>query len=164
MESPFLSSDRATLRLPPRPVKPRTRRDDGSLGRVRELTRAEADAFLHEQFVARIGCRDGDGVYIVPIIYAYDGAACYVASVAGKKIDLMRAEPRVCFEVDRYERGSWRSVIAQGRYEELDPAGSEAALDLLAARFGRTREREAGPGTVCFRVVLDEVEGRTVER
>jgi nitroimidazol reductase NimA-like FMN-containing flavoprotein (pyridoxamine 5'-phosphate oxidase superfamily) len=131
---------------------------------MRDLARAEADTFLHEQFVARIGCRDGEGVYVVPIIYAYDGAACYVASVGGKKVDLMRADPRVCFEVDRYERGSWRSVIAWGRYEELDSEASVAALVLLAARFGRAREREAGPGTVCFRIVLEEVSGRAVDR
>jgi nitroimidazol reductase NimA-like FMN-containing flavoprotein (pyridoxamine 5'-phosphate oxidase superfamily) len=131
---------------------------------VTELTREQVDELLQDQFVARIGCQAGGEVYVVPIIYAYDGRAFYVASVEGRKIDAMRAEPRVCFEVDRYEAGSWRSAIAWGRYEELGGDDAERALDLLAARFGRERQRSAGPGTVVFRIVLEEVSGRAVTR
>jgi nitroimidazol reductase NimA-like FMN-containing flavoprotein (pyridoxamine 5'-phosphate oxidase superfamily) len=131
---------------------------------VEELSREQIDELLHEQFVARIGCvADGD-VYVVPIIYAYDGDAFYVASVEGRKVELMRARARVCFEVDSYESGSWRSAIAYGLYEELAGDDVERALDLLAARFGRKRERSAGPGTVVFRIVVDEVTGRAVKR
>ncbi len=129
-----------------------------------ELTRAQIDELLHEQLVARIGCHADGEIYVVPVIYAYDGEAFYVASVEGRKVEMMRASPRVCFEVDRYEAGSWRSAIVYGRYEELDAPGSDAALDLLAARFGRTRERQAGPGTVVFRIVAEELSGRAVER
>ena len=129
-----------------------------------ELTREQIDALLHEQFVGRIGCRAGEDVHVVPIIYAYDGEAVYVASVEGQKVELMRATPRVGFEVDRYERGSWSSAIAYGSYEELRGDEVEAALDLLAARFGRERERGAGPGTVVFRIVLETVTGRAVDR
>ena len=131
---------------------------------MRELTRAEVDELLHEQVVARIGCQAGGEVYVVPVIYAYDGTACYVASVEGRKVETMRANPRVCFEVDRYDRGSWRSVIAWGRYEELAGDAAERALDLLAARFERPRTRQAGPQTVCFRIVLEDLGGRAVER
>jgi nitroimidazol reductase NimA-like FMN-containing flavoprotein (pyridoxamine 5'-phosphate oxidase superfamily) len=122
------------------------------------------DVLRHEQFVARLGFLGGGEVYVVPIIYAYDGEAFYVASVEGRKIELMRATPRVCFEVDRYEAGSWRSAIVYGRYEELPGIEAERALDLLAARFGRRRERQAGPGTVCFRIVAEELSGRAVDR
>ena len=131
---------------------------------MEELDRAQIDELLRDEFVARIGCHAEGELYVVPIIYAYDGAACYVASVEGRKTRMMRANPRVCLEVDHYDRGSWRSVIAYGRYEERRGPDAEAALDLLAARFGRKREREAGPGTVCFRIVLDEVSGRAVDR
>jgi nitroimidazol reductase NimA-like FMN-containing flavoprotein (pyridoxamine 5'-phosphate oxidase superfamily) len=131
---------------------------------VQDLSRDEVDELLRTQFVARIGCAAGGEIYVVPIIYAYDGEAFYVASVEGRKVEMMRAEPRVCFEVDRYEAGSWRSAIAYGRYEELQGDDVERALDLLAARFGRERQRSAGPGTVVFRIVLDEVTGRAVSR
>ena len=115
-----------------------------------ELDRGQIDELLREQFVARIGCQADGEVYVVPIIYAYDGDAFYVASVEGRKVELMRAEPRVCFEVDRYE--------------ELLGEDAERALDLLAARFDRPRTRKAGPGTVCFRIVLESVTGRAVAR
>ena len=131
---------------------------------MNELSRAQVDELLHEQVVARIGCQADGEIYVVPIIYAYDGEAFYVASVEGRKVAMMRANPRVCFEVDRYEPGSWRSAIAYGRYEELRGDDVERALDLLAARFDRPRQRSAGPGTVVFRIVLDEVTGRAVTR
>ncbi len=85
----------------------------------------------------------------------------------------MRTNPEVCFEADRYDRdtGSWRSVIAWGRYEELEGDDAQAARSLLARRFEeRTgRRREAPPGSselefVAFRIVLGERSGREVVR
>ena len=93
---------------------------------ISELDRAEIDDLLHAQVVGRIGCHADGATYVVPVIYAYDGEAFYVYTVEGRKVRMMRASPQVCFEVDEYERGSWRSAIAQGRYEELDEAGPSA--------------------------------------
>jgi nitroimidazol reductase NimA-like FMN-containing flavoprotein (pyridoxamine 5'-phosphate oxidase superfamily) len=90
----------------------------------------------------------------------------------GRKTAMLRANPRACVEVDTYDedgRGSWRSVIAQGTYEELAEAEIPAALDLLRERFtraaGRAPEpRPLGPGVVVFRIRLGEASGRAVER
>ena len=138
----------------------------------RELSPDEIDSFLREQRVARLGCRGADEVYVVPVIYGYDGSAIVAVTTEGKKIGLLRAEPRVCVEVDEYDtdgRGSWRSVIAQGRYEELSGDQIEPALALLRERFtraaGRSPERRPlRPGVVVFRIVLDDVAGRAVAR
>lgn len=137
-----------------------------------ELARAEIDRLLHEQVVGRIGCHADGLTYVVPVIYAYDGSAFYVASVAGQKIEMMRRNPAVCFEVDEYEAGSWRSAIVQGRYEELAGREAETAVELLAERFGRSggsaaarRRHAAGDRTtVCFRIRIREVTGRAVVR
>jgi nitroimidazol reductase NimA-like FMN-containing flavoprotein (pyridoxamine 5'-phosphate oxidase superfamily) len=134
---------------------------------IEELDRAQIDDLLHAQVVGRIGCHTDGEVYVVPVIYAYDGEAFYVYTVEGRKTRMMRANPVVCFEVDEYERGSWRSAIAQGRYEELDAEGAERALALLAARFppspeGRRPRAEGTP--VAFRIVVDEISGRAVRR
>ncbi|MGH3113404.1 MAG: pyridoxamine 5'-phosphate oxidase family protein, partial [Gaiellaceae bacterium] len=76
------------------------------------------------------------------------------------------------FEVDEYDgRGSWRSAIVQGTYEELEGADAERALALLAERFadraatdeGERRGRGNGPA-VAFRIRVDEVTGRAVRR
>lgn len=130
-----------------------------------ELTRAEIDELLREQVVGRVGCHLDGLTYVVPVIYAYDGEAFYVATIEGQKTRMMRASPDVCFEVDRYDGpAGWRSVIAQGVYEELGGEEAERAIDLLAERFGRSRgERRhdgAGIETVCFRVRIRELTGR----
>jgi nitroimidazol reductase NimA-like FMN-containing flavoprotein (pyridoxamine 5'-phosphate oxidase superfamily) len=133
---------------------------------IEELTRDEVDELLRERVVGRIGCHAEGLTYVVPVIYAYDGEAVYVASVEGQKIRMMRTNAHVCFEVDEYERGAWRSVVAQARYEELAGPGAERALELLAARFagsGARRRRATGDrSTVCFRLVLEETTGRAV--
>ena len=134
---------------------------------IAELERAEIDDLLHAQVVGRVGCHADGLTYVVPVIYAYDGEAFYVYTVEGRKVSMMRANPQVCFEVDEYERGSWRSAIVQGRYEELDEAGAERALGLLAARFpspGSRRRPRAEGSPVAFRIVVDEITGRAVRR
>jgi nitroimidazol reductase NimA-like FMN-containing flavoprotein (pyridoxamine 5'-phosphate oxidase superfamily) len=117
---------------------------------MRELESDEIEAFLAEQLVARIGCSDEGSLYVVPVIYAYADGAAYVLTTEGRKTRAMRANPDVCSEADRSEpsTGSWHSVIASGRYEELDGEAAEGARRLLARRFvertGRRREaREA---------------------
>jgi uncharacterized protein len=141
-------------------------------GVPRRLDGEEVDAFLRAQRVARIGCRSNDEVYVVPVIYAYDGSSVVAVTTEGRKTSMLRANPRACVEVDEYDadgRGSWRSVIAQGVYEELTDGEIPAALGLLRERFaraaGRTPEpRALGPGVVVFRIRLTEVAGRAVER
>ena len=136
---------------------------------ILELDREEIDAFLHEQVVGRIGCHADGVTYVVPVIYAYDGNCLYAHTLVGQKVAMMRSNAEVCFEVDEYLDGSWRSVIVQGRYEELEGAESERALSVLAARFagrGRSGERPRGDGrpSVSFRIRIVEVTGRAVRR
>jgi len=136
---------------------------------IEELTRAEIEELLREQVVGRVGCHADGLTYVVPVIYAYDGGAFYVATIEGQKTRMMRANPRVCFEVDHYEGpGRWRSVIVQGSYEELEGEDARAALAALAARFsGRGPARRPGASgreTVVFRVAVREATGRAVRR
>lgn len=133
---------------------------------IEELDRAQIDDLLRAQMVGRVGCHAGGLTYVVPVIYAYDGEAFYVYTVEGQKVRMMRESPGVCFEVDEYERGSWRSAIAQGRYEELDADGAARALALLTERFpaGGTRRPRAEGAPVAFRIVVEEITGRAVRR
>lgn len=139
-----------------------------AVGGILELTRAEIDELLHEQVVGRVGCHVDGLTYVVPLIYAYDGEAVYVASIEGLKVEMMRASPSVCFEVDEYTLAGWRSAIVQGDYEELMGDEVGRALDLLQERFGRkgseSNRRLAGPTTVVFRIRIREVTGRAVRR
>jgi len=144
----------------------------GGRGIPRELTRDEIDEFLRGQRIARLGCHADGVTYVVPLIYAYEDGAVVAVTTEGRKTAMLRADPHVCVEVDEYDadgRGSWRSVIAYGSYEELAGEAIEPALALLRDRFARTSGRTAeprplGPGVVVLRITLDEFSGRTVER
>jgi nitroimidazol reductase NimA-like FMN-containing flavoprotein (pyridoxamine 5'-phosphate oxidase superfamily) len=139
---------------------------------MRELAPDEIEEFLHGQRIARLGCHASGETYVVPVIYAYGDGAVVTVTQEGRKVEMLRENPRVCVEIDEYDtdgRGSWRSVIAYGSAEELAGEEIEAALALLRERFARTAGREAaprplGPGVVVLRVRLDEVSGRAVER
>jgi nitroimidazol reductase NimA-like FMN-containing flavoprotein (pyridoxamine 5'-phosphate oxidase superfamily) len=146
--------------------------ESGGRGIPRELSRAEIDEFLRGQRIARLGCHADGATYVVPLIYAYEDHAVVAVTTEGRKTAMLRDNPRVCVEVDEYDedgRGSWRSVIAYGSYEELAGDAIEPALALLRERFARTAGRVAeprplGPGVVVIRISLDEISGRTVER
>ena len=139
---------------------------------MRDLSPDEIDAFLRSQRIARIGCHAAGETYVVPVIYAYDGAAIVSVTQEGRKIEMLRANPSVCVEVDEYDadgKGSWRSVIAQGEAQELAGEAVQDALQLLRERFQRAAGREAerrepSPGTVVLRIELGETTGRAMER
>ena len=141
-------------------------------GTPRELSRVEIDEFLRRQRIARLGCNADDQTYVVPLIYAYEDGAIVAVTTEGRKTEMLRENPRVCVEVDEYDsdgRGSWRSVIAYGTYDELAGDAVEPALSLLRERFSRAAGRAAeprslGPNVVVLRITLDEISGRAVER
>jgi hypothetical protein len=141
-------------------------------GIPRELSHPEIEAFLLGQRIARLGCHAGGVTYVVPLIYAYEDGAVIAVTTEGRKTAMLRENPRVCVEVDDYDadgRGSWRSVIAYGTYEELAGDAVEPALALMRERFTRTAGRAAeprplGPNVVVLRILLNEISGRSVER
>jgi nitroimidazol reductase NimA-like FMN-containing flavoprotein (pyridoxamine 5'-phosphate oxidase superfamily) len=139
------------------------RKDEGV---IQDLDRTEIEAFLRRQVVGRIGCHAGGRTYVVPVIYVWDGECVYVQSIEGRKIEMMRANPEVCFEVDEYRPGgSWRSVIVEGAYEELDD--NAHALALLVQRFGgfrSAREPRSASKPVAFRIRARTLTGRCVLR
>ncbi|HLY86082.1 MAG TPA: pyridoxamine 5'-phosphate oxidase family protein [Gaiellaceae bacterium] len=146
--------------------------ESGGRGTPRELSRGEIDDFLRGQRIARLGCHAGGETYVVPLIYAYEDGAVVAVTTEGRKTAMLRENPRVCVEVDEYDvdgKGSWRSVIALGTYDELAGDAIEPALALLRARFARAAGRAAAPrplgeDVVVLRITLDEVSGRGIER
>ena len=85
-----------------------------------KLNTDEIDQLLSNQLVGRIGCHDDGITYVVPISYAYDGTNIYAHSFNGLKLNIMRKNPKVCFEVDdTQDLANWRSAICWGEFEEL---------------------------------------------
>jgi len=101
-----------------------------------KLNTEEIEQVLMHQVVGRLGCHADDITYVVPVSYAYDGRFIYGRSFEGMKIDMMREDPKVCFQVDIMNNMSdWQSVIAWGIYEELkNPTERNEALQQLMDR------------------------------
>lgn len=103
--------------------------------RLRELTHDQVNSILLGCAFGRLACTDGRTPYIVPITYAYDGKYIYGQTNEGTKLELMRKNPAVCFEVDRVtDMRSWKSVIVYGKFEELKGEAAEQARNKF---FGR---------------------------
>jgi uncharacterized protein len=100
------------------------------------LSPSEVEDVLSLQCVGRIGCHDHDHIYVVPTSYAYDGESIYCHAYEGKKIDLMRTNPDICFEVDEMsDMANWQSVILQGQFEEINDQDERVkALKILLQR------------------------------
>lgn len=101
-----------------------------------DLSPGECELLLREEIVGRLGCYAEGKIYVVPIAFAYHEGCLYGHSGPGMKIEMMQANPVVCFEVDqRKDLANWRSVIAWGVYEELSGVEAEQAVVLLTERL-----------------------------
>jgi nitroimidazol reductase NimA-like FMN-containing flavoprotein (pyridoxamine 5'-phosphate oxidase superfamily) len=137
---------------------------------ILEMSPSEINEFVLSQKVGRLGCHFDGETYVVPVIYGWDADCIYVYTTEGKKIDMMRENRRVCFEIDEHlASGGWRSVIAQGMFEELDGDDAARALQIITELVssnrdsGSSRTRGEGRTPVAFRIRTSDVTGRKVE-
>lgn len=102
-----------------------------------KLNTIEIEDLLKSQVIGRIGCHADNTTFIVPISYVYDGESIYAHTKEGLKLNLMRKNPDVCFEVDEMkDMANWKSVIAWGDFQELkDSSERNKGLQLLVNRI-----------------------------
>ena len=101
------------------------------------LTTEQIEELINSQLIGRIGCHFDDLTYVVPISYAYDGTYIYAHSFNGMKMEMMRKNPKVCFEIDDTKNlSNWQSVICWGEFEELTTEDDKnMALQILNKRI-----------------------------
>lgn len=117
--------------------------------------------------ICRIGMTDGDRPYILPFNYGYRDGCIYIHSApAGKKIDLLRKDNRVCFEIEHeasvikdWKACKWstryRSVVGYGNVEIIaDDAGKKHGLEVIMAQHGAPELTEFDPGNLKQMVIL----------
>jgi nitroimidazol reductase NimA-like FMN-containing flavoprotein (pyridoxamine 5'-phosphate oxidase superfamily) len=149
---------------------------------LRELNDDQIDALLKDQLIGRIGCHSAGLTYIIPVNYVYDGANIYCQSAKGMKIDMIRENPSVCFEVDNIkDMTNWKSVIAWGSFEEITEMDEkQKVLQTLTDRVtpyitddSITREHgfvdeEGDIGTsielIMYKIIINKKTGRFEER
>jgi len=113
------------------------------------VDRGEMEAILAEATVCRVAIADGEEPYIVPLCFCYrDNAIWFHSANAGKKITMIKKNPRCCAEVDicggpipDQKPCSWefryKSVICTGTARIVeDYAEKRTALNYLMQRYG----------------------------
>ncbi len=136
------------------------------------------ESVLQSNYIGHLACCLDDKPYVVPITYYYDAAqnslVCYTAE--GHKVDIMRQNPQVCVEVSEVDDLShWRSVILEGRFEEMTGRDSIDVLQALIRNLEpminqegkqhveRIREMARATETspkVTYRIHIDHKSGR----
>lgn len=139
---------------------------------------AAVEAILQAASVCHLGLVDGDEPYVVPVSFGFrDHALYFHSALEGRKMEILRRHPRVCFQVETdcrvvpaAEPCDWgarfRSVIGYGRAELLeDPAAKRFGLAVVMAHY-------AGPGqtfifpdrmlqrTAVVRIAVEELSGK----
>ncbi|MBS0416076.1 MAG: pyridoxamine 5'-phosphate oxidase family protein [Proteobacteria bacterium] len=139
---------------------------------VQEMTVDECRAELQVVNFGRLACARDHQPYIVPVYFAFDGKHLYGITTPGQKIEWMRANPRVCLEVDaRPSHDLWMSIVVLGRYEELPDAPEYGHVRAQALEILQKRtlwwepacvppERQARRAPIFYRIHIEEVTGR----
>ena len=132
------------------------------------LSEKEALALISAGKIGHLGCVDNGEPYVVPINYVVEERSIYSHSLPGRKIDAMRAHPRVCLQIDQIaDDFHWRSAIAFGDFEEVRvPSDRRSILSKLLARFPLLTPVEsvmaqdaAAPDSIVFRIHIERVTG-----
>lgn len=125
------------------------------------------EEILRGAIICRMAMMDGDLPYIIPFNYGYNKACLYIHSAPdGKKIDLLRKNKRVCFEVEdtiEITTGDkacdwstrYRSVVGYGNVEILsDEASKQQGLEVIMAQHGAPELVEFNPKNINRMVIL----------
>ncbi|HEX4876544.1 MAG TPA: pyridoxamine 5'-phosphate oxidase family protein [Chitinophagaceae bacterium] len=145
------------------------------------LSDKQIDELLFEQVVGRLGCYAKGKLYVVPVTYVFDGKNIICHTREGLKLEMMRENPSVCFEVDIMENmANWRSVIVWGTFRELSGKEAEIAMQKMLDRLqplltsetarphdpGNSEERRATRGltAIMYEIIITEKTGRFEKR
>lgn len=129
--------------------------------------------------VGRLACVNESQPYVIPMNFVCRLGYFYSFTTYGRKIEWMRANPKVCIEFDEITAtNDWQTVVVLGRYEEItdDPDHLDArneAHALLSKRAEwwepayvktviRDHLRDVQP--VYFRIQIKEMTGHKAVR
>lgn len=143
----------------------------------REITdRAEMDEILASSKVMYLGLADQNIPFVVPVFFAYDGAAVYFHSArAGSKIEILKRNPKVCFVVSTDQsviesdkacdfEARHRTVIGVGEANFIEEVPEKIqALDKIVALFTSNQFEYPKSNlrqTAVVRIVIESMKGK----
>jgi hypothetical protein len=127
--------------------------------------------------ICRIGLIDGDLPYIVPLNYGFSGNVLYFHSApAGKKIDLLKQNNRVCFEIEQSNElvrneqacnwtSRYRCVIGYGTVEIITDRDEKInGLDIIMKHYGNQGNNTYNDANlermVILKLTIDRISGK----
>lgn len=102
------------------------------------LSREEAIGILERQPVAHLGVVIDGEPYVTPMSFVVDGDRIVFRTMAGRKLDALRANPAVCIEASRFDEatGNWSSVIVRGTARLVDdPVVNQDTVRMLYEKY-----------------------------
>lgn len=138
--------------------------------------RAQIDDVLATAFYLDLAMVDDGKPYVVPLNFGYADGCLYVHSaVAGKKVELLKRRPQVCFSVvvqAEVTRGAtpcqfsarYRSVVGTGRAVLVEAAEERVkGLDCIVRKFTDgpfTYDAKMLARTAVFRIDIESLSGK----
>lgn len=136
---------------------------------IRELSEKEALELLSEQKNGHLGCvLSGGQPYVVPVNYLFHDDKIYIHSLPGDKIDALRANGKICLQVEKIEDSyQWKSAIAFGDFREVKKTNEIIRImQAFSEKFPRLTPVEAmieegwnAGGIVLFRIKTRRITG-----
>jgi hypothetical protein len=137
---------------------------------------AAIEEILRRATVCRLGLCEDNRPYVVPVCFGYKDNALYIhCGPAGKKLEMLRKNNNVCFEVDvdnklvKTERPckwglNYKSVIGFGKAVFVeDIASKREALDIIVRQFSANTfeyPEEAVRKTTIIKVEIESMTGK----
>ena len=128
---------------------------------------AIVDEIIKKSHICRIAMMDGDQAYVLAFNYGYEENCLYIHSATkGKKLDLLRINPKVGFEIDdsvsliTHESAckwstTFRSLVGSGELEVISDSSQKIkGLDIIMRHHGASGKLEYGDKHVDAMVIL----------
>ncbi len=136
----------------------------------KEITdHTEMENILRRGEICRLAMAENDIPYVVAVNYGYADNALYIHSAPeGKKIDMLRRNNRVCFQVDTDVavintdsvhncNTRYKSIIGYGTASIItDDTGKIAGLDVLMTQY--QSDGQEYPQTLLDRMVIIKID------
>jgi len=136
----------------------------------------EHEAIIAKAKVCRLAMVDGNSPYIVPLSFGYEKNTLYFhGALKGKKIDLIRKNPNICFEFDHLietvaseKACSWsvkfQSIIGFGTASLLEKTEEkQRALAIIMAQYSDkqyTFPEKMLNATAVIKVTIESLTGK----
>ncbi len=139
---------------------------------------AECERILKGSYSGILSMCHDEEPYAVPINHAYlDGKLYFHCGATGRKLDMIRANPRVCYVVNNYYgdpanfadgvrcHGDWESVIVYGNARVIDdPEELRSAFTTFINYYSPTYFKPDENSVKTTKIIIVEIKYMTARR